>query len=117
MAKKINRDLFGNPLDQSMLPHDHCPVLLLNSTSEDITKCFANLTFCHTKVTLEKIAAAIKDAFKYYRLRSKSNPSSPIPCFLKLNESPRKKDDYTWPVAVIFGDDDNFREFYKTFSI
>lgn len=115
MAKILNRDLFGNPLDENLQAQENKPVLLLNSTSDNITKCFESISYHHTKVTLEKITVAIKDAFKFYSLRSKSNPSSPIPCIEKLYQSPRKKDDYTWPVAVVFGDDDNFREFYNTF--
>ncbi|MBQ0121791.1 MAG: hypothetical protein KBT13_11860 [Bacteroidales bacterium] len=115
MAKKINRDLFGNPLDENMNVPDNRPVLLLNAMSEDIKKCYVHLTSTHTKVTLEKLCEAIKNAFRGYVLRSKSNPSSPIPQLLKLYTAPRSKDDYTWPAAIILGNDDNFREFFKTF--
>lgn len=120
MAKKNNTnkknvDLFGNPLDDAMEKPDERPILLLTSSSESILKCFDSLSAKYTKTEIEKMASGIKKALKNFRIREKAYPDRTITRMETLFRNPYLKADYTWAVAIVMGDDENYKVYFSTF--
>lgn len=120
MAKKINTkkqnvDLFGNPLDEAMNRLNERPVLLLTGESDSIKDCFNKLSFKYNKTDIEKISNGIRKAFTNFRICDKNNPSKSIQRMDKFFNKPYLKEDYTWAVAIVMGDEDNFKQYFDTF--
>lgn len=112
--KQQNVDLFGNPLNDAMQKFDERPILLLTSESKSIKDCFETLSCRYNKTQIEKMANNLKKTLKHFRVRDKAMPDAPIKRMEKFFTNPYLKEDYTWAVAIVMGDDDNFKVYFDT---
>lgn len=108
-GKDVIHNLFNEITDTSTDEH----TLLLTSTSKSIKECFKSLSNRYNKTDIMKMAKGIENILLRFNIRDKENPTKSIERIDNYFSNPYLKEDYTWPVAIIFGDDENFKVYFN----